>query len=208
MIIVPPSRNLDTGAGSTPLDTIDLLLKRRSVLANNMTGPGPTPDQLDTILRAGARVPDHGKLAPWRFIVFEGEARASFGEVLAQAFRAANPDAAEARVEAEQDRFTRAPVVVAVVSKVMAHPKIPEWEQVLSAGAVCQTMLVAAAAMGLAGQWITEWYAYDDDVVRALDLADGEKIAGYLYFGTAREAPDERARPDLDTIVTRWQPSA
>src|SRR5262245_57890226 len=121
-------------------ETIKLLLSRRSVSAKNMTGPGPTREQLETILRAGARVPDHGKLAPWRFVVFEGDARARFGEVLAKAYKKQTPDAKEAQVEFERQRFMRAPVVVAVISSIQTDVPIPKWEQRLSAGAVCQNM--------------------------------------------------------------------
>lgn len=184
--------------------TIDLLLKRRSVTAIKMTAPGPDRDQIDIILRAGARVPDHGKLAPWRFVLFEGDARAEIGKTIAEAFSRGNPDADEERVAFEAGRLARAPAVICVVSSLKETVKVPEWEQILSAGAVCQNMLVAATALGLACQWLTEWYAYDDQVKAAIGLGDGERIAGFVYLGTAREAPEERVRPDLDAIVSLW----
>lgn len=189
------------------MDTVELLLSRRSVVANNMVPPGPDREELRTILRIGARVPDHGKLAPWRFILFEGRVRHAFGEVLAAAFGEANAGARDSQLAFERSRFLRAPVVVAVVSKAAPHPKIPEWEQILSAGAVCQNMLVAAHALGYVGQWITEWYAYDDRVARALAIGANERIAGFLYFGSAAEPPAERDRPDLDGLVRRWTPA-
>ena len=183
---------------------LDLLLSRRSGSAKAMTGPGPDAGQLRQILAAGARVPDHGKLAPWRFIVFEGAARERMGELLVDVLRASEPEAGEVRTQMERGRFLRAPVVVAVVSRVVESLKAPEWEQVLSAGAVCQTMLIAAHAMGFVGNWITEWYAFDRKVLDRLGLAANERIAGYLYFGTAAAPLEERVRPDLDGLITRF----
>lgn len=186
-------------------ETIKLLGTRRSVVANNMTGPGPTEEQLAELLALAARVPDHGKLVPWRFIVFEGEASQRFGEILSGRFSELNPDADAGQIAIEAGRFLRAPVVVGVVSRPMPHPKVPEWEQVLSAGAVCQNMLVAATAMGFACQWITEWYAFDEKVRSAMGLEEHEKVAGFIYIATAKEPPGERARPVLGDITSRWQ---
>jgi len=185
-------------------DTIELLLKRRSVVAANLKDPGPSAEQLKTLLRIAARVPDHGKLAPWRFIVFQGEARADFGRVLADITRRNLPETTEERVELEAARFMRAPVIIAVISSSELHPKIPQWEQVLSAGAVCQNLLVAASAMGYAAQWITEWYAYDDAIRAPLKLAEHEKIAGFIYIGSSDEIPEDRRRPVLDELITHW----
>jgi len=184
--------------------TLDLLLSRRSGSAKTMTGPGPNPEDLRTILTAGARVPDHGKLAPWRFIVFEGEGRERMGAVLVKALAASEPNASPARIEQERTRFLRAPVVVAVVSSAREQIPIPVWEQELSAGAVCQTMLIAAHAMGYVGQWVTEWCAYDPAVKHAIGLKAGERIAGYLYFGQPAEPLEERPRPNLEALVTRF----
>lgn len=184
--------------------TLDLLLSRRSGSAKTMTGPGPNPDELRLILAAGARVPDHGKLAPWRFILFEGDARARFGDLLVDVLREAEPDAGEVRIEMERGRFLRAPLVVAVVSRVVESMKAPEWEQVLSAGAACQNMLIAAHAMGYVGNWITEWYAFDRKVLDRLGLAANERVAGWLYFGMPSAPLEERARPDLDGLITHF----
>lgn len=184
---------------------LDLLLTRRSAKAIDMTPPGPTSAESELILRAGHRVPDHGKLGPWRFILFEGEARSQFGEILRRVATDNEPNADEKKLTFEADRFTRAPLVVAVVSKVEPG-KIPEWEQVLSAGAVCQNMLVAAHALGYAAQWLTEWYAYDGEVGAAMGLEPGERVAGFIYIGTRTSAPDERPRPDLAQRISRWQP--
>lgn len=185
-------------------DALELLLNRRSVSANQMRGPGPSAEQLDRILTAAARVPDHKKLAPWRFIVFEGEARERFGQVLAQVcVREEKEPPSAIRLELEAKRLTRAPIVVAVVSRVTANPAAPEWEQVLSAGAVCQNMTLAANALGFATNWITEWYSYSPGVQAALGLARNERIAGFVYMGSG-DTPPDRERPKLSDLVTRW----
>lgn len=185
---------------------IDMLLTRRSVLAANMTDEGPGPEDVRSILEAGHRVPDHGKLGPWRFLVFEGEARAAFGDVLKKAFLAAQPEADAGRADMEALRFLRAPTVIAVISTAAPHKKIPEWEQYLAVGAVCQNMLVAATALGYASQWLTEWYAYDPAVIEALGLHAGERVAGFIYLGGKNEQPSERVRPDLDERIAYWKP--
>jgi nitroreductase len=182
----------------------DLLTTRRSVVAQNMCEPGPSEDELASLLNIAARVPDHGKLAPWRFIIFTGAARTAFGDVLADAYVRANPGAGAGEQALERGRFVRAPVVVAVISAAEPHAHIPQWEQILSAGAVCQNMLVGATALGYAAQWITEWYAYDENVTTALGLTKEERVAGFIYLGSAQSPPKERARPKLDDIVSRW----
>ncbi len=183
------------------MHALDLLLRRRSVLARNLGEPGPSDAELEQILRAAARVPDHGKLAPWRFILIRGETRSRLGQVLVDATRRADPAATAHHLEIERDRFLRAPLVVSVVSCVRPG-KIQEWEQVLSSGAVCQNMLNAVHASGYHGQWLTEWYAYDALCTQALGLAEGERVAGFIYIGTGKTAPDERPRPDLGDIIT------
>jgi len=184
--------------------TLDLLRTRRSGSAKTMTGPGPDDTQVQTLIACASRVPDHGKLAPWRFITFTGDARARFGSVLADAIRKADPSASDERILQERNRFLRAPVVIGVVSKVRTGVPIPEWEQVLSAGASCQTLLIAAHAMGFVANWITEWYAYDANVGAALNLAEGERIAGFIYIGHPAEPLSERPRPPLEAIVTAF----
>lgn len=188
-------------------DTIDFLLSRRSVLARMMEGPEPDEGDVRKIMEAGMRVPDHGRLTPWRFIVIRGAARERLGEILAEVFRSANPDAIEEEVEIERERLTRAPVVIAVVSKVVHEHKIPEWEQILSSGAACQNMLVAALSLGYAAQWLTEWYAYDPRVKEALGVEADDRVAGYIYLGHGAEPPSERNRPDYDDIVSEWSPT-
>ncbi len=184
--------------------TLELLATRRSVKAVDMGNQPLAPGQLETILRAGMRVPDHGKLAPWRFVVFEGEGRGAFGAVLKAAYAQDFPDAAPSSYEFERARFERASAVVAVISAPRLHPKIPVWEQQLSAGAACQNMMIAGSALGLACQWLTEWYAFDARVGDALGVKapDGEQVAGFLYFGTRQDEPGERDRPDFDQVVS------
>ena len=185
--------------------TLDLLLSRRSVSANNLTEPGPTAAELEQVLTAAARVPDHKKLVPWRFVLFEGAARESFGQVLAEACRAEETDPGAFRLQNEAKRFLRAPIVIAVISRVTDNPVAPEWEQILSAGAACQNLIVAATALGFGAQWITEWYAYSQGVRSALGLADNERVAGFVYIGTPKEKPEDRERPRLADIVTSWR---
>ncbi len=183
---------------------LGLLLSRRSGSAKAMTEPGPSPDQLRTILAAGARVPDHGKLAPWRFILFEGAARETMGRLLAQCV--AENEASEERLAQERGRFLRAPVVVAVISRVREGTPIPEWEQILSAGAACQNLLIASHALGFVANWITEWCAYHPRVNEILGLKPGERVAGFVYIGTNAVPLEERTRPDLASLITRFEP--
>ncbi len=188
-------------------NTIEMLLKRRSIVVADLSEPGPDEAQLETLLRIAARVPDHGKLAPWRFIVFKGEARADFGRILENIAKHNLPDFTPERGALEKNRFLRAPVVIGVVSCCQSHPKIPEWEQVLSAGAACQNLVVAAGAMGFGVQWITEWYAYDEAVRQPLGLAKHEKMAGFIYLGSSDVVPEDRKRPVLDDLISHWQGS-
>lgn len=156
------------------------------------------------MLTAAARVPDHGKLVPWRFILIEGDARQRMGDLLAQAFLADNPDADPEKITAERERFAKAPLVVGVVSRAAPHAKIPEWEQVLSAGAVCMNLLNAATALGYGASWLSGWACFDRRVLDALGLAPTERMAAYVHIGTAKEKPTDRDRPNLADIVTRF----
>lgn len=167
--------------------------------------PGPDTEALNSILDSALRVPDHGKLGPWRLVVFQHEDRADFGHLLAARWQVLNPDANEAQIRFEQNRFMRAPTVIAVISERQAGHKIPEWEQILSAGAVCQNLLVAASLAGFAAQWLTEWYTYDDYIQSLFNIGDHEDIAGFVYLGSANKKPEERARPDNQTRIQRWQ---
>jgi nitroreductase len=184
---------------------LETLLKRRSAKPALLSTPGPTSAELEQILTAAARVPDHKKLVPWRFIVFEGDARRAFGEVLATACAAEEREPPSAvRLETERQRFLRAPLVIGVVSRVVDNPGAPEWEQVLSCGAACFNLCLAANALGYGTAWITEWYAYSSSVRAALGLGGNEKVAGFVYVGTETERQADRERPALTNIVTRW----
>jgi nitroreductase len=185
-------------------DALELLKTRRSVKPMELTGPAPSAAEIDTLLTIAARVPDHGKLKPWRFILFEGGAREAAGEIIAQVFRAAHPEAAPDQIEFERKRLARAPLVIAVVSRAGPHVKIPEWEQQLSAGAAAMNLVNAAHAMGFAASWITEWYAYDRAVLDKLGLAENERIAGFVHIGRPVKPPEDRDRPPRAEIVTRF----
>jgi nitroreductase len=168
-----------------------------------MKGPGPSPTELRRILAAGARVPDHGKIAPWRFIIFEGEGRARMGDILAECV-AGERDSSPERIELERNRFMRAPVIIGVVSRVREQIPIPVWEQQLSAGAACMTMVLAAHAMGFVANWITEWCAYHPKVLEKIGLKPTERIAGFIYIGHPVDPLEERPRPPLEAITTRF----
>jgi nitroreductase len=185
-------------------EALDLLKTRRSVKPMELAGPGPSAEELDMLLTVASRVPDHGKLTPWRFIVFAGEARQKAGDTIAATFRAEHPDATPEQVEFERNRLARAPLVVAVVSRAAPHVKIPEWEQILSAGAAAMSLVMAAHALGYAANWITEWYAYDRRVIDALGLKPHERVAGFVHIGRPARPPEERPRPPLSDIVTYY----
>jgi nitroreductase len=185
-------------------EALELLKTRRSVKPIELNGPGPTAAELDSILTVASRVPDHGKLTPWRFIVFDGEARLKAGAAIESVFKTNNPAAIADQIAFERNRLARAPVVIAVVSRAAPHVKIPEWEQVLSAGAAAMNLVTAAHALGFAATWITEWYAYDRRVLDALGLSPHEKIAGFVHIGRPAKPPEDRPRPPLSDIVTRF----
>ena len=185
-------------------EAIDLLKTRRSIKPVDLVGPAPSPSEVETLLTVASRVPDHGKLTPWRFIIFEGDARIAAGETIASAFRAKYPEAKPDQVEAERRRLARAPLVIAVVSRAGPHVKIPEWEQLLSAGAATMSLVLAAHALGYGANWITEWYAYDRAVLSGLGLAENERIAGFVHIGRVTRPPEDRPRPPLDAIASRY----
>jgi nitroreductase len=185
-------------------DALELLKTRRSMKPREMTPPGPSPAELETILTIGARVPDHGKLAPWRFIVFEGDARVRAGEVIAKVFARKNPDAQPAEIDVEKHRLTDAPLVIGVVSFTKPHPKVPPWEQQLSAGASAMNIVTAATALGYGACWLTGWFAFDRDVLDGLGVRPDEKLAGFIHIGTASKPSEDRPRPALSDIVTRF----
>lgn len=185
-------------------EALDILKTRRSVKPIELTGPAPTPAELETLLTIASRVPDHGKLTPWRFIVFEGDARLKAGEAIAAIFARANPQASEDQLAFERNRLARAPLVIAVVSRAAPHVKIPEWEQVLSAGAAAMNLVTAAHSLGFAASWLTEWYAYDRGALDALGLGANERMVGFVHIGRAGQRPEDRPRPPLSEIVSRF----
>jgi nitroreductase len=183
---------------------LDLLTSRRSIKPVELVGPAPTAAELSTLLTVASRVPDQGRLTRCRFIVFEGDARLKAGETIAAVFRLKKPDATPEQVERERQRLARAPMVIAVVSRAAPHVKIPEWEQVMSAGAAATSLVFATYALGFAASWLTEWYAYDRDVLEAIGVQPNERIAGFVHIGRALKPAEDRPRPALDQIVTRF----
>ncbi|MEO5492432.1 MAG: nitroreductase [Sphingomonas sp.] len=185
---------------TTPLS---LLATRRSGKPRDLVAPGPDDAQLHQILEIAARTPDHGKLAPWRFVVVPGDARTALATVIIDAYRAERPQAARLEIEALEQFAAQAPTLVVVLSSPKPQSHIPLWEQELSAGAACMNALHAAHAMGFAGGWLTGWAAYSD-VVRDAFGAAPERIAGFIFLGTPAKQLEERPRPHLDKIVSTW----
>lgn len=179
------------------------LKNRRSTPPAMMTAPGPDHQEIEDLLALASRVPDHGKLAPWRFVVYSREARERISDALVELVKADRPDASDDLLALERNRLLLAPVVIGVVSTAAPHVKIPEWEQVLSAGAVCYNLTLAANAHGYAANWLTQWFAYDERARPLLGLQPGERIAGFVHIGTQAMHPGERARPVV-TDITRW----
>ena len=198
----PMTESLTPSRVTNDAQPIDLLLTRRSVVANLIGEPGPDQAQLDLILSASLRVPDHGKIGPWRLQVLDKSAQAQLGEILAREFLAKFPDAKEKQVAFERNRPQRAPTLIVVSSRLERDHKVPEIEQLLSCGAVCTNLLNASNALGFAAQWLTEWPAYYDAVKTALGVPADQHIVGFVYIGTAQEPPGERVRPGPETVVT------
>ncbi len=197
------------GAPMTPVhpsaETLALLATRRSTPVAMLGEPGPPPGDLDDMLLLALRVPDHRKLEPWRVLVIEGPAREKLGEAFAAALIASKPGASDLERAEARGLPMRAPVIATVISCPVDDPKkTPVWEQELSAGAVCQNLMIAAHAMGWAACWISEWPAYEAHVAKAIGLSERERIAGFIYLGTAKAEPVERARPDVASKVRRW----
>ena len=180
------------------------LRTRRSPGLRSLSGPAPTPAELRTMLTIASRVPDHGKLVPWRFIIIRGDRRRELGDRIGAWFDADHPEAPDLKREEARRRLSYAPVVVAVIFSPKEHPKVPEWEQVLSVGAVCMNLLNATRATGFAGLWLTEWYAFDRRMHDELELAEGERIAGFIHIGRQEGAREDRVRPDLTAITAEY----
>ncbi|MBI4920426.1 MAG: nitroreductase [Devosia nanyangense] len=183
----------------------DYLKTRRSVGIGFLKDPGPTPDELDEILAIGTRVPDHGKMVPWRLVVFEGEARIRAGEKLAAIQKARNPALDDASLEIERRQFLPAPVTIGVILSPKPNTKSPEIEQLLSAGNVCFNLSHAAFALGFAASWTNRWYGFDTEAQQTLGARGGERFIGFVHIGTAVVVPEDRERPALTSVVSRWQ---
>ena len=181
---------------------------RRSVPSKQLSAPGPDESTLLRMLTAASRVPDHGKLVPFRFLRISGDARHALGEALAARTLALDPNAPSAAVEKDRARFSHAPVIIAVVARLAPGHKVPEQEQLLTAGSVCFALLQSAQALGFGAQWLTGWAAYDGHILQTLGLQANEKIAGFIHIGTARLDVPERERPDAARLLSDWQPDA
>ena len=185
---------------------MDFLRERRSVPAAALQPPGPTSEQLREIVATAIRVPDHGKLTPWRLIAFTDEAGVRYGEALAELHARIDPGVPAAKLAKDRDRFAHSPAVLAVVARIdNAHPKIPAQEQLLSAGCVAFNLLLAAQAAGFAAQWLTGWSCYDRDAAKLLALADNERAIAYIHIGSRGLEPPERNRPGVDAVLSAWQ---
>jgi nitroreductase len=190
-------------AAQSPLQTLDA---RRSVPSKQLGDPGPDHPTLMRMLESAVRVPDHGKLVPFRFIRIAGDARLALGEKLVERTLQLDPEAPEAVIEKDRQRFSYAPLIIAVVARLTPGHKVPEQEQLLSAGSVCFALLQAAQACGFGAQWLTGWMAYDDAIEKVLGLEAEEKIVGFIHIGTPRLEAPERDRPDAAALLSDWQP--
>lgn len=182
----------------------DYLATRRTVTAPFLEEPGPDAETLSEMLTLASRVPDHGKLAPWRFIVFSGDARALAGEKLAALVKSRDPEATEDRLDVERRQFLPAPLTVAVVSTASLHPKIPEFEQLLAAGNACLNLCHAANALGFGAHWVTRWFAYDEEAAAILGARKGERFVGFVHIGTPQTRLEDRDRPDVVAMTSFW----
>ncbi len=193
------------------MDLKSYLSSRRTIPSAHLGAPGPDQQQLQEILTLASRTPDHGKLVPWRFIIIEGTDRQALCDVCVARQKALAEDEPRALTDAEIEKtattFINAPVIVVLVSSTSEHPKIPIWEQELAAGAVGMNLLHATQALGFSAQWLSAWMAYDPEICARLGLTKKERIAGFFHIGTPREAPVERARPDVSDITTTWSAS-
>ncbi|HEX7338865.1 MAG TPA: nitroreductase [Rhodanobacteraceae bacterium] len=187
-------------------DPLHFLTHRQSIPSRQLGEPAPDDATLNALLEAAIRVPDHGKLAPWRLIVLRGEAKLELGRRLAAMALAKNPDLSDTKREKERVRFARAPLVIAVVSRIDPASHIPEQEQLFSAGCVAYNLLLGAQALGFGAQWLTGWAAYDRDAAKVLGLADHERVISFVHIGTPQREVPERTRPALADVVSTWAP--
>jgi nitroreductase len=186
------------------METIDVLTNRQSVGADFLVEPGPGPEEIQKILSAALRVPDHGRLFPWRIQVLDKAAQQRLAEVYVARYKALHPDARDNQVEHERKRPQRAPLLLVVSNRLEPLHKIPVLEQTLSGGALCMNILNAAHALGYAGNWVTGWPAFDDEVKRALGVPPNSQIIAFIHIGSPGVPPKERIRPKLDEVVSAW----
>ena len=198
-----PHENEPANAAHESTETLALLARRRSTKLMHLAAPGPNEEELDALIKLAARVPDHGKLGPWRFVIIDGEARDRAGAALERVIH--NDEGVDdARRDFVRGWFKRAPTCVMVVASPRPNPKVPEWEQILSAGAVCFNLILAAHALGYAGSWLTEWPTFDERARAALGLAGEERVAGFVYLGTPSHGAAERVRADVSSRISRY----
>lgn len=183
----------------------DYLLSRRTVTMPFLGDPGPSAEELEEMLTIACRVPDHGKLAPWRFVVYQGPAREAVGERLYAIAKAKWPERGEEQLDIERRHFLPAPLTVGVISTAAPHFKIPEFEQLMAAGNTCFNLCHAANALGFGAHWVTRWFAFDEDAARALGARDGERFVGFVHIGTPQSRLEERDRPDAKALTTFWE---
>ena len=186
--------------------SLSALLERHSTPSRQLGLPAPDAASLQTLLEAAIRVPDHGKLVPFRLLRIEGEARHALGAYVAARGVQRAPDAGQAMVDKDRQRFSSAPVVITVIACPQPHPKVPQWEQLLTAGCVCMNLLHAAHAMGYGAQWLTAWMAEDAAVAAHLGLTAEERIVGFIHIGTAQINVPDRDRPAVADLLTDWTP--
>jgi nitroreductase len=203
---IPPILRQSLPASMVNTNMLDFLNQRRSTPPALLVDPGPQSDELNMILQLASRVPDHRRVVPWRFIIFSGAAKQQAAKIIGQRFLELNPQADKNEIDLESHKFANAPVVITLVSSPDSNHKTPMWEQNLTVGAVGHSLLLASNAAGFAGVWLTCWYAYDKDICRQFGVNKSEKIAGFFHLGTANEQPIERPRPDMDQIISHWQP--
>lgn len=186
-------------------DALALLETRRTIAAATLAEPGPAVEEIRTLIRIASRVPDHGKLTPWRFVIYRGAGRAQLDARLAPIYDAKFPDAPEAKRTDEHQRFQRVPLTISVIAHTQQHPKIPEWEQILSVGASAMNLVLAAHALGFAAQWLTGWCCYDAEAATILGAKEGERFAGLVAIGTPTTGPVDRPRPDFEAVASDWE---
>ena len=183
---------------------IDFLLSRKSAPIAELREPAPGDDEIATLIRVASRVPDHGRLTPWRFVVYRGEARHRIGDMLAKRAEEREGPLPDARVEQEKARFSRAPLVIGVIHCPRDNPKIPRWEMLLSGGAAAMNLVLAANALGYSTNWITNWYSDDEEGRRILGLAPDERVVGFVHIGTFSGDAPERPRPEVETLISEY----